>query len=187
MAEPTKQTAPIVQIVPSDPAWPQRYQEERARVIEAAAPLLLAIEHIGSTAVPGLAAKPFIDIMAAVAQLSDGAAASAALAGLGYELRESGMRDRLFLRRRDPAQGLVFHLHIVEHASWPERNERLLRDYLLAHPEAARAYGALKRQLALAHAHDGLAYTKAKTGFIQSTVDAARDARGLPRVDVWEE
>ncbi|HEU4328708.1 MAG TPA: GrpB family protein [Roseiflexaceae bacterium] len=186
MAESSKQTPPIVQIVPSDPAWPQRYQDERALIVQAVTPFV-AIEHIGSTAVPGLAAKPYIDIMAAVAQLSDGVAASTALAGLGYELRETGMPGRLFLRKHDRAQGLVFHLHIVEYASWPERNERLLRDYLLAHPEAAQAYGALKQELALAHPDDGLAYTKAKTGFIQSIVDAARDERGLARVDVWEE
>jgi GrpB-like predicted nucleotidyltransferase (UPF0157 family) len=70
---------------------------------------------------------------------------------------------------------------------WPERNERLLRDYLRAHPPAAQAYGELKQQLALTYAHDSLAYTKAKTAFIQSIMDQARDQLGLPRVDVWEE
>jgi GrpB-like predicted nucleotidyltransferase (UPF0157 family) len=125
--------------------------------------------------------------MAAVVDLADGVAAIAALVTLGYQLIETGMPDRLFLRKREPEQSSSFHLHVVEYASWPERNERLLRDYLQAHPEAAQAYGELKQQLALAHAHDSLAYTKAKTAFIQSLVDRARDERGLPRVNVWEE
>jgi GrpB-like predicted nucleotidyltransferase (UPF0157 family) len=62
-----------------------------------------------------------------------------------------------------------------------------LRDYLRAHPEAAQAYGELKMHLAVEYSRDGLAYTKAKTAFIQSIIDRARDERGLPRMNVWEE
>jgi GrpB-like predicted nucleotidyltransferase (UPF0157 family) len=81
----------------------------------------------------------------------------------------------------------MYQLHIVELATWPERNERLMRDYLREHPEAARAYGALKSELALAFVGDSLAYTKAKTAFIQGIVDRARAERGLPVVNVWED
>ena len=187
MAETPPQTAESIQIVAYDPNWPQRYLAERALVLQAIDPPFLAIEHVGSTAVPGLPAKPIVDMMAAVAVIGDGVAAIEALTTLGYQLIETGMPDRLFLRKHDRARACSFHLHIVDYASWPERNERLLRDYLRAHPEAARAYGALKQQLAVAHAHNSLAYTKAKTAFIQSIVDRARDERGLPRVNVWEE
>jgi GrpB-like predicted nucleotidyltransferase (UPF0157 family) len=62
-------------------------------------------------------------------------------------------------------KGITHHLHIVEFATWTERNERLLRDYLRAHPEAAQAYGELKMHLAVEYSQDGLAYTKAKTAF----------------------
>jgi GrpB-like predicted nucleotidyltransferase (UPF0157 family) len=62
-----------------------------------------------------------------------------------------------------------------------------MRDYLLAHPEAVEAYGALKDDLAVKYKEDSLEYTKAKTVFIQSVMDKARDERGLPRVDVWED
>lgn len=96
------------------------------------------------------------------------------------------MPERLFFRRSAPEIGCAFHLHLVTASSWRERNERLLRDYLLTHPDDAQAYGRLKKHLASTYADDGLAYTKAKTTFIQSLVDRARDARGLPRVDVWE-
>ncbi|WP_437947413.1 GrpB family protein [Sorangium sp. So ce296] len=71
-------------------------------------------------------------------------------------------------------------------AIWDERRERLFRDHLRAHPEDAPACGALKHRLAREHRRDGLAYTRAKTELIQSIVDRARDARGLPRIDVWE-
>jgi GrpB-like predicted nucleotidyltransferase (UPF0157 family) len=187
VAQTPKQTAETIQIVAYDPTWPQRYLAERALVLQAIDPPFLAIEHVGSTAVVGLCAKPIIDMMAAVANLPDGVALIAPLARLGYQLIETGMPDRLFLRKREPAQDCSFHLHIVEQRTWQERNERLLRDYLQAHPQAAQAYGELKQQLALAHAHDSLAYTKAKTAFIQSLVDRARDERGLPRVNIWEE
>jgi GrpB-like predicted nucleotidyltransferase (UPF0157 family) len=146
----------------------------------------VALEHVGSTAVPGLAAKPIIDMMAAVAELQDGLDCLEPLAALGYEKIETGMQGRLFLRKIDPQQGCSFNLHIVESASWPERNERLLRDYLRTHPTDAQAYGELKQNLALEYSRDGSSYTKAKTAFIQSVMDRARDERGLPRINVWE-
>ncbi|MGK3982302.1 GrpB family protein [Sorangium sp. So ce136] len=178
---------PDIAVVPHDPAWPGMYAREREALLGATGALLVAIEHIGSTAVPGLEAKPVIDIMAAVQRLDEASAAHDRLRELGYQLTPTGMRDRLFLRKRAPGHACAFHLHIVEHATWHERKERLFRDHLLAHPEDARAYGALKQRLALEHRRDGLAYTRAKTELIQSIVDRACDARGLPRMDVWED
>ncbi|WP_437737190.1 GrpB family protein [Sorangium sp. So ce1335] len=178
---------PDIAVVPHDPAWSGRYDAERATILGATGALFVAIEHVGSTAVPGLLAKPVIDIMAAVERLAEASAALDRLGDLGYRLAPTGMRNRLFLRKRAPGDACAFHLHIVEHATWHERNERLLRDHLRAYPEDARAYGALKQRLAREHARDGLAYTKGKTAIIQSIVDRARDALGLPRVDVWED
>jgi GrpB-like predicted nucleotidyltransferase (UPF0157 family) len=183
---PTGPLAPSIRVLPSDAAWPQYYQSEAARIWAVRQIPLVAMEHIGSTAVPGLVAKPVIDIMAAVTTLPDPQFAAGTYEPLGYALVETGMPERLFFRRSGPEIGCAFHLHLVTASSWPERNERLLRDYLLTHPEDAQAYGRLKEHLASTYADDGLAYTKAKTAFIQSLVDRARDARGLPRVDVWE-
>ncbi|MGK3994551.1 GrpB family protein [Sorangium sp. So ce1024] len=95
--------------------------------------------------------------------------------------------DIVFLRKRAPGDACAVHLHIVEHATWHARNERLFRDHLRARPEDARAYAAVKQRLASEHTRDGLAYTKGKTAIIQSIVDRARAALGLPRVDVWED
>lgn len=141
---------------------------------------LSAIEHIGSTAVPGLPAKPIIDLMAAAPSLDAVMAADDALAGLGYRRVDNGMPDRLFYHREG------YHLHVVTAASWATRNQRLLRDHLRQHPADRDAYGRLKRELA-ASGGDRDAYTRAKTALIQRLVDAARTARGLPLVDVWEE
>ena len=96
------------------------------------------------------------------------------------------MHERFFLRRAN-ARGQVFHLHIVALATWDERKERLMRDYLLRHLEAVKAYGELKQQLALQYADDSVEYTKAKTEFIQEIIDKARAEHGLPPIDVWEE
>jgi GrpB-like predicted nucleotidyltransferase (UPF0157 family) len=176
-----------VEVVAYDPRWPDMYAAERDRIMAASHGQLVAFEHIGSTAVPHQRAKPIIDMMAAVPSLQGIDSLIEALNTLGYQVVETGMRNRLFLRKRAAHHGQVFHLHVVEHATWDERNERLMRDYLQAHPDAVQAYGALKDQLAAMHSEDSLAYTKAKTSFIQGIMDHARAERGLPLVDVWED
>ena len=97
-----------------------------------------------------------------------------------------GMANRLFFRKQNESKQ-VFHLHIVEHSTWHDRKERHLRDYLRSHPEAVHEYGNLKDQLAIKFAQDSIAYTKAKTTFIQSISDKIQDERGLPRINVWED
>lgn len=172
-----------VEVVPYDPNWPVLYAAER-EVILGAISQLLVLEHIGSTAVPGQAAKPVIDMMAAVQRL--GEVTLGLLAALGYHLIDAGFKNRFFLRKY-ANDGQIYHLHIVEHDTWHERNERLMRDYLLSHPEAVRAYGELKSRLAQQYPEDSVAYTEAKTEFIQGVMDKARAALGLPLVNVWED
>ena len=86
-------------VVPYDPTWPQRFQAASAEILAVANHLFLRLEHIGSTSVPGLAAKPTIDMMASVRRLPDGHAAQPALAALGYEPADTGMPERLFFQR----------------------------------------------------------------------------------------
>src|SRR5262249_17236928 len=103
----------------------------------------------------------------------------------GYRLIETGMQNRLYLRRPSAVDDCTaFHFHIVEQCTWDERHERLMRDYLLAHSDAVAAYAALKIELAR-YAEDSLAYTKAKTSFIQKLVDKARTELGLSPVSAW--
>jgi GrpB-like predicted nucleotidyltransferase (UPF0157 family) len=142
------------------------------------------IEHIGSTAVPGLAAKPTIDLMAAAARLDDVEKRENELATHGYHRHSNGMVDRLLYVRY--AEELRTHiLHVVMLDSWPTRNQRILRDYLRSHTEDAERYGRLKRRLAASGIHPG-DYAKAKTALIQELTDRARAELGLPSVPVWE-
>ena len=91
---------PRVEVVPYDPRWPHAYAAECAELISIGGSAIVELEHIGSTSVPGLAAKPIIDMMAAVTDLEIGHLLAARLEGRGYRLIETGMRNRLFLRLR---------------------------------------------------------------------------------------
>ncbi|MFI7272680.1 GrpB family protein [Streptomyces sp. NPDC049879] len=176
-----------IEISEYDPRWPAR-AALAVEELRAVAPGLFAeIEHVGSTSVPGLAAKPVIDLMACVERLDDVTPErEAAIASLGYRREDAGMPDRIFFPRDDAAGVRTHHLHVVLLDGWPTRNQRLLRDHLRAHPEAAGEYAALKRGLAAGES-DGMAYTRGKTALIQRLVDRERAARGLPLVSVWEE
>ena len=169
---------PSIEIVDYDPAWPGMASAAIAELKGHFA----EIEHIGSTAVPGLAAKPVIDLMAAVVDLADVDAKP--LAELGFQRHENGMTDRLlFVREQDGVWTYI--LHVVTVASWPTRNQRILRDYLREHPADAARYGALKREIVAAGVHPG-DYAGKKTELIQELTDIARTRLGLPLVDVWE-
>lgn len=144
-----------------------------------------AIEHVGSTAIPGLAAKPIVDIAIAVTSVdADGDALRAPLANIGYEFWDAGMPGRLFFQRDENGRR-THHLHMLPIERWETLKERLFRDWLLDHPDDCVRYAELKRAIAR-KAPDGFAYTWAKTDFVQEIVDAARAARGLPSVPVWE-
>lgn len=175
-----------VEIVPYDPDWTRQFDEERARIAAHVFPPFIRFEHVGSTAIPNQRAKPIIDMIASIHALDETDRVAMQVAVLGYVLIGTGMKDRLFFRKPATVTYPCFHLHVVEQDSWEDRNERLLRDYLLEHPAEVEAYSQLKEKLAEQFREDSLAYTKAKTTFIQRIVDAARDARGLPRVKVWE-
>ena len=170
-----------VAIVPYDERWPKLAEAAIAELLAALPGKVRVAEHIGSTAVPGLAAKPIIDIMAAVDDLAE--VDEGALAALGYERLETGMPRRLSYHR---ARGQQRNLHVVELATWETRKERIMRDHLCAHPDDARLYADAKRRLA-ASGLSGDDYGRAKTGVIQQIMDRAHDERGLPREPVWEE
>jgi len=176
-----------VAIVAYDPTWPALFAAEQELLNTSVIPRFIALEHIGSTAVPGQRAKPIIDIMAAIDSLNQSDTVVEKLQGLRYRLIKTGMPGRLFLRKPASSVRPGFHLHIVERETWDDRNERLMRDYLIQHSETVLAYGKLKDKLAAEFTGDSLAYTRAKTAFIQELIDRARDQRGLARVNVWEE
>jgi GrpB-like predicted nucleotidyltransferase (UPF0157 family) len=163
-----------IEIVPYDPDWPALYEAERGRLL----PVLdgfgpVAIAHVGSTAVPGLAAKPVIDIAATVPALDDlRRRGIAALVALGYCFwAENPDPGELFFVRGLPPHGArrTHHLHITEPGERFARRLRF-RDRLRADAEMAQRYAALKRNLAAHFAADREAYTEAKTDFITAAL-----------------
>ncbi|MDT0345539.1 GrpB family protein [Streptomyces litchfieldiae] len=173
-----------LEVADYDPAWPA-LAAAAIRELHGALPgAFPEIEHIGSTAVPGLAAKPVIDLMAAADDLAAVAARADALADLGYRRHANGMTDRL-LYVRLAGRRRTHILHVVAAESWPTRNQRILRDHLRRHPRDAARYAELKRALVAAGTTPG-DYARAKTALIQELTDRARARLGLPSVPVWE-
>ena len=159
-----------VEIVEYDAAWPERFAEIRARLRAAVGPAALRIDHVGSTAVPGLAAKPVIDVQVAVADLDDEAAFRPAVEGLGLVLR---YRELGWLFFRPPAAPRTHHVHLTQAGSSREREQLLFVAYLRHDTRRRDDYAALKRKLARRHRTDRLRYTDAKTEFIRQTLSAA--------------
>ena len=143
------------------------------------------IEHFGSTAIPGLISRPTIDVMASVAVLT--AVGDFATSLQGYEEMSGNFSFRRFFRKPASAVAPSFHLHVVETAAWPNKSERLFRDWLLSHPPAVAEYAALKSELASRFTEDREAYTDAKSDFIRAIVNEARVSRSLPALTDWEE
>jgi GrpB-like predicted nucleotidyltransferase (UPF0157 family) len=157
-----------------DPSWPALFAGERAKIAGALGDAI-AIEHMGSTAVPGLEAKPIVDIIASVGHLPLGEDQIRGLNRLGYEcLGESGVPGRAYCRKGEPHP---FNLHIVQYESSLWDHNLLFRDYLQAHPDEARRYGSLKRKLAADAGHSLLLYSDRKSRFISRTLERAREWR----------
>jgi GrpB-like predicted nucleotidyltransferase (UPF0157 family) len=167
--------APVV-IVEYDPRWPGLYEEERDRILAVAGDWIVAIEHVGSTAVPGLGGKSIIDIMPAVRHLADAEQCIQPLESIGYEYvpeyNEILPERRYF--HKGPPEARTFHLHMVERTSEFWERHLLFRDFLRAHPDEAREYFRLKKELAARFGRDREGYTEAKTAFIEGIVARAR-------------
>ena len=166
---------PVV-VVDYDERWPALFEELRARVGPAVADVTLRIEHVGSTSVPGLAAKPIIDMTVVVARRDDVPEAIARLATLGYQHRGNlGIEDR---EAFDEPPDLPRHnLYVCPEGTIGIVNQVAVREYLRAHPEAAHRYGELKKRLAAQFPNDIDSYVFGKTDFV---LDVLRRA-GLTR------
>ncbi|MFG1640798.1 GrpB family protein [Amycolatopsis sp. NPDC049252] len=173
----------MVIVSPYNPAWPQRFAEARAELLAVAGDRFTEVEHVGSTSVPGLPAKPIIDVAALAPDLD--AVPPGLFDGLGYRAEDFGAPGRLLFVRRD-GDVRTHHLHVFPPTNWEHNKERILAAHLRKYPEAALRYGELKQKLA-ASGMSGDAYTRAKTDLIQELSDAARAERGLPPEPVWEE
>jgi len=174
-------TDPVI-VVDYDPLWPQAFELLRARLAGALGDLAVAIEHVGSTAVPGLAAKPVIDIDVVLRSETDLPAAGSALATLGYDfIGDLGIAGREAFRA--PAGEPEHNLYVCAAGATELQRHLTFRDVLRAEPELAREYAELKRALAERYRDDRDTYTEGKTPFVTRVLMNARsgDKRRLPR------
>ncbi len=177
-----------LEVVPYDPGWPAAFEAEAVRLRTALGALALRIDHNGSTAIPGLGAKPIIDIQVSVAALQPIAAYGEQLRAIGY-VHVSHPDDSFCpFFHRPPQWPHSHHVHVVEAGGAEERRTLAFRDYLRDHTAAAREYEHLKQDLAMQLAtttgESREAYSRAKTDFIEWVVALALRS-GYPR-DVFQ-
>jgi GrpB-like predicted nucleotidyltransferase (UPF0157 family) len=160
-----------VEIVPYDPGWPMMFEQEATRIREACGHWLLAIEHIGSTAVPGLAAKPILDIMPGVDTIDDAINCIEPMAGLGYEhLGEFGIPGReFFVLKHNHRRVAHVHMFAIGCPDW--HRHIVFRDLLRADSSKRQQYQVLKQELAAMYADDRERYAERKTEFIRAIQD----------------
>jgi GrpB-like predicted nucleotidyltransferase (UPF0157 family) len=158
-----------IEIHPYRAEWPTRYERLAKGISGALGPAALRVEHIGSTAVPGLAAKDIIDIQVSVASFLPKAAYRKPLESLGYTYRPDDDPAHRFFKRDGPADRRLVNIHVCELGSAWEERHLVFREYLRSNPEAAAEYERLKVRLSAEH-DDVLSYTEAKTAFIAKAI-----------------
>ena len=170
---------PGYRVVDYDPSWPQLAAAEIDRVEAALGALAVSVEHVGSTSVPGLTAKPIIDLQATLASLEPLDAYRLPLEQLGYAfISDPDSPDyRFFALPLERPR--THHLHVCVAGSRQELRHLAVRDYLRTHREEAHAYGELKRELAAAQPQDRLAYVAGKDEFVQALERRALAWSGL--------
>jgi GrpB-like predicted nucleotidyltransferase (UPF0157 family) len=170
-----ERTSPMnapVEIADYDPGWPGNFAAIRDQVAAALGPLAQRIEHVGSTAVPGLPAKPVIDLDVVIATRADLPEVITRLAALGYRHEgDLGITGREAFA--SPAAAPVRHLYVCTADSRELARHLAFRDYLRTHPGQARAYAELKRSLAAQFRSDRDAYSRSKAAFIEQALTAA--------------
>lgn len=167
-----------IEVVPYDPRWPDLFAQEAAAISGIGAKCMLAVHHIGSTSVPGLVAKPVIDILLEVTDLAALERYDGEMEGLGYVVKgEYGIPGRRFYLKG--VWHRTHHIHAFLNASSGFERHLAFRDYLRAHPEDAAEYGALKLKNAAKFPHDMDGYCEAKHDYVTSLEQrAVRWARG---------
>jgi GrpB-like predicted nucleotidyltransferase (UPF0157 family) len=159
-------TLPYVRIVEPDPRWPSLYEQLRDRAVAALGDLVVRVEHVGSTSVPGLGAKPVIDLDVVIRSRDDLPEAIRRLAAYGWEhIGDLGITGREAFSR--PPGLPTANLYVCAEDSDELRRHCAFRDYLRAHPDEAAAYERLKRELAARFSDDVDSYAEAKSEFVQ--------------------
>jgi len=163
----------IVKLLPYSSEWERLFEEEKRLLQSSIGNYAIDVQHVGSTAIPGLEAKPIIDIAVAVQRLQEmGKYIGGPLERLGYEFRREEPRSVLFAKGNPSRR--THYLHIVEWKSDSWKNYLLFRDYLRKHKEVADEYSKIKRELAQKFQTNRGAYTEGKAQFIESALRLAK-------------
>lgn len=171
---------PAVRIVEYDARWPVAAADELRRIGQALGPAAVRLEHVGSTAVPGLAAKPILDLQLSVADIEQRAAYVEPLERLGYLFVPDREWPDYHFFGKPPERPRSHHLHVCETGSEHEFRHLAVRDFLRSHSDEAAAYAALKRDVASRHPQDRLAYIAGKDEYLSALEGrAVQWARGL--------
>ncbi len=170
-----------VVVEPHDPRWFDMFDIESNMVVQALGTNVVAIHHIGSTAIPTIHAKPIIDMLVAVADIDGVDARNPAMEALGHEaLGEYGIPGRRYFRKDDDARIRTHQAHTFAAGSPEVERHLAFRDFLLAHPDWAKRYSDLKRRLAKAHADNIEQYMDGKEAFIKEVDRKAAAWRAGP-------
>ncbi len=157
-----------VEVVPHNPNWQNEFQMEAKQITSAMGEMLVAIHHIGSTAIPGIYAKPVIDMLVEVRDITEVEARSSAMELIGYEVMgEFGIPGRRYFRKENQAGIRTHQVHTFELGSAQITRHLAFRDFKIAHPEEAQKYSELKRKLAAEHPQNMDGYIDGKDGFIK--------------------
>ncbi len=156
-----------VEVVPHNPNWHNTYQLEAQKIINALGDNVVAVHHIGSTAIAGIYAKPIIDILVEVKDLFCLDRLSS-FQPLDYEaMGEFGISDRRYFRKHNLDGVRTHHIHVFKAGSSQVKRHLAFRDYMISHPESAREYSNLKRELAAKYPENIDKYMDGKDGFIK--------------------
>ena len=163
----------FVKLLPHDEQWHQLFAEEKARLRAVIGEFVVGIEHVGSTSVCGIAAKPILDLAIEISDKASGERAIAPLENIGYIYRgENGIAGRFYFVKGAPRR--THHLHMLLSGSDELRDHLAFRDYLRRNPSAAAAYDRLKKELAQKFGNDRDAYLDGKAGFVEKILKNAR-------------
>lgn len=169
-----------VEVVPHNPKWREAFEIESKRVASALGENVVAIHHIGSTAIPGIHAKPIIDLLVEVKDIVKVDGQSSSMELLGYEVMgEFGIPGRRYFRKDNQEGVRTHHIHTFKVGSEQVERHLAFRDYMIAHLEDAQRYSELKCRLAREYPTNINQYTDGKTGFIREMDRKAAQWRTL--------
>ncbi len=169
---PNSERSPVlVEVVPYDQRWPEQFREWQRRLSETLGPTALRVDHVGSTSIPGLGAKPIIDMQLSVRDIEDESAYVTHIEATGLQLRSRDVEHRFFRPFAD--RPLDAQLHVCNAGGHWESVHILFRDFLREHPDATARYLAVKVEEAHRWRDDRIAYAEAKTGIVLALLGAA--------------